>query len=64
MGWTRLDDNYNILLDYLDEKQTYAFEMAIHAFGYNEHTLDCLVYAMFGYPTLDKYVTDCLVGQA
>ena len=60
MGWTELDNNYNILLDYLNEKETYALEVAVHAFGYNEHTLDNVIYAMFGYQTLDDYVATCL----
>lgn len=48
MGWTEFDNDYNIMLDYLDEYQTRAMNDAVSAFGYNEKTVNGMLYVWFG----------------
>lgn len=48
MGWTEFDNDYNIMLDYLDEYQTRAMNDAVSAFGYNEDTVNSMLYVWFG----------------
>ncbi len=59
MGWTEFDDNFNIMLDYLDKYQTRAMNDAISAFGYNEDTVSAMLYVWFGME-LDAFIDDCL----
>ena len=59
MGWDEFDGNYNIMLDYLDEYQTRAMNDAVSAFGYNQDTVDAMIYVWFGM-TLDAFIDECL----
>lgn len=59
MGWTEFDNDYNIMLDYLNEYQTRAMNDAVSAFGYNEDTVNSMLYVWFGMQ-LSAFVDDCL----
>lgn len=59
MGWDEFDNNYNIMLDYLSEYQIHAMNDAVSAFGYNEDTVNAMIYVWYGM-TLDAFIDSVL----
>ena len=59
MGWNEFDNNYNIMLDYLSEYQIRAMNDAVSAFGYNEDTVNSMIYVWYGM-TLDAFIDNVL----
>ena len=48
MTYSQFESNYAIAYDYLDEYQQRAMDDAISAFGFNEDTVNAMIYVWFG----------------
>lgn len=61
MTFSQFENDYEIACDYLDEYQTQAMNDAISAFGFNETTINNMLYVWFGME-LESFVDSVLEG--